>query len=364
MLKIPMGILLALSVLSSLATALAAESGSLARDLAARDGQPIERVTFAQDYAPRVNFGARLEPAQGIVHGAGQDPASYREYSALFDPQHRPMMLMTYVTLTGGAHNVIGWRNEVRAALESLAGQGTTLQIGLNLTAGKDDGSSRVDEVAAGRYDEALTAFIESLRSFAVPAWVRIGYEFEGSWNGYSPDGYVAAFKYVSDRIRAGDPGPVATVWCAAGGSAGWLSFAELMAYYPGDAYVDWWGVDTFSPDELTHPWLADFYALAAKHRKPVMLGEVTPRYVGADKGWESWTRWYKPFFEMVRRHPEIKAISYINWDWAHWSDALGFSWHNWEDARLQRDELLRQLWVEELSRPIWIHAPEAHRVR
>ena len=135
------------------------------------------------------------------------------------------------------------------------------------------------------------------------------------------------------------------------------------MAYYPWDEYVDWWGVDTFSEDELRHPWLADFYALAAQHRKPVMLGEVTPRYVGADKGWESWARWYKPFFEMVRKHPEIKAISYINWDWVYWSDALGFSWHDWEDARLQNDELVRQLYAEELRQPIWIHAPEAGRI-
>jgi hypothetical protein len=196
-----------------------------------------------------------------------------------------------------------------------------------------------------------------------VPAWVRIGYEFEGSWNGYSPEGYVAAFRYITDRIRAAGLDQVATVWCSAGGSAGWLDFDALMRYYPGDDYVDWWGVDTFSEDELTHPWLAAFYDLAARHRKPVMIGEATPRYIGANQGLESWNRWFKPFFEMVRAHPEIKAISYINWDWVYWSDALGFSWHDWEDARLQNDPVLRRLYVEELSRPVWIHAPDIQRI-
>lgn len=136
------------------------------------------------------------------------------------------------------------------------------------------------------------------------------------------------------------------------------------MEFYPGDGYVDWWGVDTFSPEELTHSWLADFFDRAAEHRKPVMIGEATPRYVGADKGADSWNRWFRPFFELVRKHPEIKAISYINWDWAHWSDELGFGWHDWEDARLQNDEVVRRLYVEELSHPVWIHAPRADRVK
>ena len=66
---------------------------------------------------------------------------------------------------------------------------------------------------------------------------------------------------------------------------------------------------------------------------------------------------------EMVRKYPEIKAISYINWDWVYWSDELGFGWHDWEDARIQNDEVVRKLYIEELSHPIWIHAPDAGRI-
>jgi hypothetical protein len=341
---------------------LVAAHGESSAAEAAKKG-PVEVDGFGHGYAARVDFGARLEPERGIIHGAGQDPAGYEEYSALFDKAHRPMMQMTYITLTGGVQPVLDWQAQVQASLDRLRDQPTTLQIGLNLTAGRDDGSGRVDQVAEGRYDEALAAFISALEAFGVPAWVRIGYEFEGSWNGYGPGGYVAAYRYITDRLREAPLDNVATVWCAAGGSAGWLEFDRLMAYYPGDGYVDWWGVDTFSEDELGHPWLADFYARAAQHRKPVMIGEATPRYVGADKGAESWNRWFRPFFEMVRKHPEIKAISYINWDWAYWSDALGFSWHDWEDARLQNDDLVRRLYVDELSDPVWIHAPEAQRV-
>ena len=183
---------------------------------AGADGMPEGIAAFTTDYAPRANFGARLEPLDGVIHGAGQDPAGYLEYSALFEPEHRPMMFMTYITVTAGEAPVLEWREQVRTALSDLAGQGTTLQIGLNLTAGKDDGSGRAGQVATGAYDAAVDAFVESLRMFGVPAWVRIGYEFEGSWNGYSPEGYVAAFRYITDRIRDAGIDDIATVWCAA----------------------------------------------------------------------------------------------------------------------------------------------------
>ena len=286
-------------------------------------GPSADLARFDNDYAPRVNFGARLEPASGVIHGAGQDPVGYREYSELFDEAHRPMMLMTYITVTAGPEAVIEWRDRVRAALADLAGQGTTLQIGLNLTAGKDDGSGRAGQVAEGAYDEAIDAFVDSLRSFGVPTWVRIGYEFEGSWNGYTPEGYVAAFRFITDRMRAAEVEDIATVWCAAGGSAGFIPFDDLMNFYPGDEYVDWWGVDTFSPEELTNPWLGDFYDLAAKHRKPVMIGEATPRYVGADKGAESWNRWFRLFLVPGMNHCAGGAGAHqVDWltameDWA-----------------------------------------------
>ena len=60
-------------LLLSFATA-ASESGPVGRQLADRDGKPAALVEYEDAYAPRVNFDALLEPADGIIHGAGQDP--------------------------------------------------------------------------------------------------------------------------------------------------------------------------------------------------------------------------------------------------------------------------------------------------
>ncbi|GLS25279.1 hypothetical protein GCM10007877_09930 [Marinibactrum halimedae] len=332
----------------------------------ARTAKMPERfVIYDQDYQPRHYFGAKLEPKTGVIHGAGQDTQGYVDYSNLFPADQRPMMHMTYITITAGPEYVDEWRKRTMSALKNLEAQGqkTVLQIGLNMTEGLDDGSGSAKKVKEGTFDEAITHFIDALEAFGVPAYVRIGYEFEGEWNNYSPEGFVEAFQIITDRIREREIKDIATVWCSAGGSAGFISFSELMTYYPGDEYVDWWGVDIFSPEELPHPWLNEFYDLAAQHQKPVMIGEATPRYVGVHKNWMSWVRWYKPFFEMVRDRPEIKAISYINWDWAYWSDALGFEWHDWEDARIQEDDVVKTLYLEELNHDIWLHAKDAEQL-
>lgn len=353
----------ALAIVLTASVSFAQDSDPRALAIAERDKMPTRFVEYSSPYLPRMDFGARLEPAQGIIHGAGQDPGSYLEYSALFAEEHRPLMQMTYVPLTEGVEPVRAWQRSIAQSLKDLQDQPTTLQIGLNMTMGNDDGTGAAGQVAAGQHDKAVAALVDALKTLDVPTYLRIGYEFEGEWNNYTPTGYVGAFKRITDAIRAAGLEHVATVWCAAGGSAGFIGNDELMSYYPGDDYADWWGVDIFSPEEIPHPWLGQFYALAQQHRKPVMIGENTPRYVGADKGWHSWYRWYKPFFEMVRQYPQIKAISYINWDWVYWSNTLGFQWHDWEDARLKQNDLVTELYKLEMSNPAWLHSGDIHKL-
>jgi hypothetical protein len=87
------------------------------------------------------------------------------------------------------------------------------------------------------------------------------------------------------------------------------------------------------------------------------MIGEATPRYVGTLDGKASWGKWFKPFFELLYGHPQIKAICYINWDWVYWSNKLGFQWHDWKDARIEKNETVNQGYIQELKKPIFIHS-------
>ncbi len=316
----------------------------------------------AGDYVPRVEFGARLEPGNRIIHGAGQDPQGFEDYRRNFDAGHQPLLYMTYIGLCYPTETLVEWGVRVRGELAAMKDIHAIPQIGLNLTGGKDDGSGLDAQVAEGKFDAQIAVFGEAVAAFDRPVFIRIGYEFEGSWNSYRPASFSKAWIRIT-RLLRGRGLLFATVWCAAGASSGWPAPARLMEFYPGDEWVDWWGVDIFSEDESSKPQLAEFLDAARAHRKPVMLGEMTPRHVGVLDGEKSWDRWFGPMIALLQRRPEIKATAYINWEWREWSDRLGFTWHDWGDARIERNTLVRDRWVRALNHPIFLHAPADGKV-
>ncbi|WP_324725981.1 hypothetical protein [Actomonas aquatica] len=90
------------------------------------------------------------------------------------------------------------------------------------------------------------------------------------------------------------------------------------------------------------------------------MIGEATPRYIGVTDGESDWAAWFAPYFALLHRQPEIKASSYINWDWSHWSQTLGFDWHDWGDARVQKNPLILERMRAEMSSPLYQHGTSA----
>jgi Glycosyl hydrolase family 26 len=301
--------------------------------------------------AKRSNYGALLEPKKGVLHGAGQDPAGFLEYVGAVEKDQHPIIYMTYLNLLKKEklENYSGFLIDL---LKDLPAD-VLPQIGLNFVAGKDNGSGQDKDVAAGIYDENIQLLVTELRKFNRPVFIRIGYEFEGGWNGYKPETYKVTFVKIAKAIKEAKL-QVATVWCS-GGSA--IPHTKMMEYYPGDEWVDWWGVDIFGPKQMAFPSLFEFLNAADSHKKPVMIGESTPRGIGVHDGIKSWEQWYKPYFDLIYKNPQIKAFCYINWDWAYWSDKLGFPWHNWKDARIQLNEYVNEQYRIELKNKIFVHS-------
>ncbi|MDQ8199765.1 hypothetical protein QEH56_16500 [Pelagicoccus enzymogenes] len=317
----------------------------------------IGLVACANDgYVERKNFGALYEPLDRVLHGGGQDPAGFLEYADALGEDRYPVLWMTYIGLEHPPEHILDWGKGVKRDLDAIGRDDLMPQIGLSMTGGNDDGSGLDALVARGDYDAQIEAFCEALAFIGRDSFVRIGYEFEGSWNNYSEAGFVGSWKRITTAMRERDL-PVATVWCSGGGSAGPRPIEEVMAFYPGDEWVDWWGVDVFSPGEIGMDWITDFCELSGEHGKPVMLGEVTPRHVGVLDGQKDWDEWFGPFFERIRSQPEIKAFCYINWEWDYWSRKLGFQWHDWGDARLQMNETVLEAYRMELDRSLYEHS-------
>jgi hypothetical protein len=210
--------------------------------------------------------------------------------------------------------------------------------------------------VAEGHYDHAIAAFCAGLKTLSRPAFVRVGFEFNGRWNGYQPGTYIQAWRRIATAIREHGLDNVATVWCYASDIR---NLPNLMDWYPGDEWVDWWGIDLFLNE---HFWLADtekFMSLSIQHGFPVMIGESAPRAIGVLDGETSWQRWFAPYFGFMRRWKNVKAFCYIAWDWAAYP-----KYHDWGDGRLWRNDVVAQHWRETLADPVFIHRNSAARIR
>lgn len=301
-----------------------------------------EREPLAPDppISPRHYYGAPLEPTHGVLHGAGQvhvtDVQAYCEAIA----PYRPVIFMDYFNLKGDAARRLAHTRKALAALPTY----TVVQLGLSMTSDGRPHLHYEHEVAQGLHDEKIDALCRELAALGVPVYLRIGYECNGSWNGYQPDSYKAAFRRITQRLRAHGGLELATVWCPHPHEV-----ESAMPYYPGDEWVDWWAIDLFGAHEIptAHPLLA----LAHEHGKPVMIGEATPCGIGVHGGKESWSAWFEPFFELIRTSPGIKAFCYINWNWTETQQ-----WAQWGDARLQANAVVAGRYREEMARPLYVH--------
>jgi hypothetical protein len=315
----------------------------------------LEELLVKTPIVERKFYNAKHEPVKGILHGAGQDYNGFSDYAFNLGRTQHPLLYMDYIGLTSTKQQIDNWGIQLKNNLTRLPND-VMPQIGLSMTGGNDNGSGKTIEVARGDYDVQITAFAQAIKNLGRKNYVRIGYEFEGSWNGYNAQGYKDAFIRITTELRRVDT-TTATVWCSGGGSAGFMPWNNLINYYPGDAWVDWWGVDIFSPEELTDQRLVAFLTKADEYKKPVMIGEATPRYVGTLDGKVSWEGWFRPYFELLYANPQIKATCYINWDWAYWSNQLGFPWHNWKDGRIEKNEVVKAGYIQEKKKPVFIHS-------
>jgi hypothetical protein len=305
----------------------------------------------AQSIQPRLNQGALLEPQGKIINGAGQDLTAYNNYWNVMHALNKPLMYMTYVGLRDVTSD---WADGLKADLMSHPGKFQIAQIGLSMTVDGTPSTHYEQDVAAGLYDKQIAMFIDGLQTLAMPAYVRIGYEFNGTaWNGYVPATYISSYIRITNMIRARGV-EIATVW-----DFSMDGDMNYMDYYPGDEYVDWWGINIFSASHFTDGNAVNFVSSAQTHKKPVMIGETTPRNIGVLNGQQSWNQWFTPFFIFIHIHPEIKAFSYINWNWSQYPQ-----WSSWGDARLEENAIVGTDFANELEWPDYLHASDENTFR
>ncbi len=313
--------------------------------------------SIGQSFAPRKNYDARLEPVDVCLHGLGQlapinDDAvnnnypswqAFHYYCGAMPAGKRPVIYMSYHDLYRDApvaDNMDFIENHMRDLEAAFPELDLILQLGLDIHPEWD--------TANGRYDTELHTMCQKLNQYGRPVYIRIGYEFNGPWNGYDPAGYRQAFIRVTDIIRDNNVN-AATVWCASPPPTEW----EREAYYPGDEYVDWWSWDIFEAGrDCTDPKVQQFLTWADQHGKPVMIGESSAAGVGVHDGQADWNNFFVPYWNVIRNSPGVKAFCYIDWDWSR------TPWSGWGDCRVEANPVVLSNWIQETASPLIAHAP------
>jgi hypothetical protein len=325
-----------------------------------------ETETKPGGFVPRDNYGNRLELNDLIYNGAGSDSDGFKNYFNLMAENAKPSVYMYYIQLKDVTNNIEidilekelnYYKNKYNICLIP--------QIGLSMTYGlaPGEGSSCYDEdVASGLYDDKIDFLCRRLATLGCPFFLRIGVEFNGlSWYGYRPKPYVKAFKKITDALRKYNL-DAATIWNAA---YNWSQSKGLyldnekytyMEYYPGDDYVDWWGLSMFQPEVFKHPETDGFLANAKKHKKPVMICESTPNFIGINDGQKVWDAWFKRYFDFIKRESIIKGFCYIDWDWGQKSRDYNLPYLDWRDCRIEANIIVTNLYKEEMKNPLYFH--------
>lgn len=336
---------------------------------------------------------AFLEPPEGrVYHGASPHTADGDAYiAALGDPDLYPAVEGIHAAVPGTRPRYL--ERTIREFLERVRAAGRIPHLSFSMSIG--DGEP-VDDVIAlsDRYDDLIRTVGRVIRDYGDPVFVRIGFEFNGAWNGYHPGVYPVAFRKFVDLLREEGADNFATIWCYEPNGPGDFDALDSDGqplWYPGDDYVDWFGLDLFyhtyfDPDaeplfrgmeggrregrgslrvqESPYERAVQFLEMARRHGKPVFLSEVaavdahlTPDDAdpGFADGKADWELWFEPFFAFLAAHPQIKGLNYMSQDYrgTRYED-LG-----WGDARIQINSFVREQWIKTLRDHRFIHATE-----
>jgi len=297
-------------------------------------------------------YGHLLEPrAERILHGAGQNVNDFADYCEAVGP-HQPVIFMSYESVRGWKHSDSSY--DPNQLPDSFHDRYLIFQIGLSMTEDGQPQEHYEQDVADGKYDTRLQKLCDEWRAMDRPIFLRIGYEFNGQWNGYQPASYKAAWIHIVKMIRRNRLDQVATVWCFSTSARN----LDYMSFYPGDEWVDWWSVNIFRTRDFDMQAAKRFVQDADRRRFPVIIGESTPQNIGVLQGESSWSRWFAPYFRFIHEHSNIKAFCYINRDWSktHWSD--------WGDSRIGQNPYVRQQWQSEMDDPRYVHDADEPTIR
>lgn len=218
-------------------------------------------------------------------------------------------------------------------------------------------------DIVAGKFDTQIDAIANLMKSWPqLKFLLRIDYEVSQNGNAntnpygldpstYDPSAYHNAFNYVAARIRNTDADSnVAFVFHPV------RSPSDAQALYPGNAYVDWFGVSVFNndvcldagttsncPGQSLDPNLAQVLQFGQRTGKPLMISESAVQTPSSQSvpGFETYLQ---RVFNLITTY-DVHAFTYININWPN------YGWTApWGNSQLQQSSQVLNAWEQSIS--------------
>ena len=269
------------------------------------------------------------EPALGLYRtDFPDDLAALAEVRTAAAPAAAPPVLVAWYALWGG------WKRELRAEdLEHVAAAGGIPLITWEPWAGTalDPAWSLRRAVLSGAHDAYIDSWARGLAAFGRPVLLRFAHEMhDHGWypwavgrNGNTAADALAAWRHVRAIFRAAGADNVQWVWNpnTLGDAPAARHEAVYRSLYPGDAEVDWVGLDVFNTGPALD-WGAPYWrsfrdalsapyeALARVSRHPLLLPEVGCTETGGSKA--TWiAEALSP--DTAERFPRVRALVWFD---------------------------------------------------
>lgn len=192
----------------------------------------------------------------------------------------------------------------------------------------------RLKTITAGNHDNAIRRWARELRDFGYPVYFRPMCEMNGDWvawggnaNGNSPADYIPAWRRVHDIFQQEGATNVKFVW--APNRAGSTADAHNIfdTYYPGDAYVDYVGINGYNWGTLytTPQWTSSWqsfeevfkysYDVAVQRtNKPIVVSETASTEVGGSAQNGGKAKWITDAFNTIpTRFPKMEMVTWFH---------------------------------------------------
>lgn len=301
----------------------------------------VDRTLEAQTPAPQTLSGQTEEKSEVKGETTNASPIYLGMWTqGFFDPQNFTLHPEALKSLEAKinkkvaiAHYYRGWeeleKSQVLDELNTISENGWRPMISANpYFFGKcvANGKTLYKAIADGNCDEFMHSAAKNLKNFGKPVFLRFAWEanidsIEWGVNrvGSTPADFVAAWRKFHDIAKS--EGADNIVWVFSPNVKGGTTIA-YKDLYPGDAYVDWLGLDGYNWG-TTQSWskwqtfsqvfLSSYQEITKlAPQKPLMIAEVNSTNVGGDK-----PSWYTDALEnqLPNSFPRVKAVVFYNED-------------------------------------------------